>query len=305
MDLTAKIGKIKFSNPIWVASGTFGCGEDFKDFLDLKTIGAIVAKTVTLKGREGNRPPRVVETASGMLNAIGLENGGAQMFKQGCYPLLKKAGTRIIVSISGPSEKEFAECAKILAEKSFPDAFEVNLSCPNIAHGKKSGALIAQDPKATEKIIKSIKKTCPHLTIAKLTPNVTSIGEIAKAAEAGGADAVSLVNTYYGMAVDSDSMSPVLGNITGGLSGPAIKPMALKAVYDVYKAVKIPIIGMGGIMSGRDVAEFMLCGAACVQVGTANLTDPTNYKKILKEFEQYLKEKNIKQASSLVGKLKT
>ena len=304
-DLSVKIGKTKFTNPVWVASGTFGCGNDFEDFLDLSTVGAIVTKTVTLKEREGNPPPRVVETPSGMLNAIGLENKGAKNLKEECYAFLKKTGTKVVVSISGPKEKEFVKCAKILSEEGFPDAFEINLSCPNISHGKKGCALIAQDEEATEKLVKEIKKAVPQPVIAKLTPNVTDIGRIAKAAERGGADAVSLVNTYYGMAIDPASMKPVLGNVTGGLSGPAIKPMALKAVYDVYRSVKIPVIGMGGIMTGSDVAEFMIAGASCVQVGTANLVDPASYKAILKEFKDYLKKKKIKKIKDLRGKLKT
>ena len=272
---TRLFGK-EFKNPIWVASGTFGCGEEFVDFLDLKEVGAIVTKTVTLEGREGNLPPRVVETPSGMLNSIGLENKGAKHFKEEKYPFLKKTGTKVIVSLSGPKEEEFVRCAKILNEKNFPDAFEINLSCPNVKHGKTKHALIAQDEKATRELIRKIKKAVKKPVIAKLSPNVTSIARIAQEAEKGGADAVALVNTYYGMAVSAEEMKPLLGNIIGGLSGPAIKPIALKAVFDVHKKVKIPVIGMGGIMTGEDVAEFLLCGASCVQVGTANLADPSS-----------------------------
>lgn len=301
IDLSVKIGKVKFLNPVWVASGTFGCGNDFQDFLDISKVGAIVTKTVTLKERKGNPPPRVVETASGMLNAIGLENNGAKALKDECYSFLKKTGTRTVVSISGPGEKEFAECAKILSEKNFPDAFELNLSCPNISHGGKGRGLIAQDEKAVRRVIKEVKRQVPQPVIAKLTPNVTDIAGIAKAAEKAGADAVSLVNTYYAMAIDVDAMKPLLGNITGGLSGPAIKPMAIKAVYDVSRKVKIPVIGMGGIMTGRDVAEFMLAGASSVQVGTANLADPTSYRQILKEFKAYLKEHKVQKARDLTG----
>lgn len=303
--LKTKIFGKEFKNPIWTASGTFGCGEEFEDFLSLKEVGAVVTKTVTLKEREGNRPPRVVETPSGMLNSIGLENKGALKFKEEKYPFLKKMGTKVIVSISGPKEEEFVECAKIIAEGNFPDAIEVNLSCPNVKHGKVKHSLIAQDGGATRELLRRVKKAVNRPVIAKLSPNVTSVAKIAKEAERGGADAVALVNTYYGMAVSAEEAKPLLGNITGGLSGPAIKPMALKAVYDVYKTVKVPVIGMGGIMTGEDVAEFLISGATCVQVGTANLADPSSYRRILKEFKDYLRRKKIKNVKELVGKLKT
>lgn len=303
MDLTVKIGKTVFKNPIWVASGTFGSGEDFEDFIDFQKVGAIVTKTVTLKKREGNKPPRVVETASGLLNSIGLENKGIEHFKKEIYPQAKKRGTHIIVSIAGNGEKEFTSCAEALKEIN-PDGIELNLSCPNVKHGGTKAVLIAQDAQATGQIIRSVRKITKNLLIVKLTPNVTDITQIAKASEKARADAISLVNTFSGMAVDVDTMKPVLGNIIGGLSGPAIKPLALKIVRDAHKAVKIPIIGIGGIISGRDVAEFMLCGACAVQVGTSNLIDPDSQKRILKEFTDYLKEKRIKKAAAIVGKLK-
>jgi dihydroorotate dehydrogenase (NAD+) catalytic subunit len=304
MDLKTRIGKIEFKNPVWVASGTFGYGEEFQDFLDLDKVGAIITKTVTLKPRVGNPPPRVVETPAGLLNSIGLENAGIDCFKEEYLPFLKNVKTRVIVSIAGFRKKEFIECAKKLSGEDVPDAIEVNLSCPNVAHGTTACGLTSQDPRATEQVVASVRRETKSVIIAKLTPNVTNIAKIAQAAEAGGADAVSLVNTYSAMAVDAEEMKPVLGNITGGLSGPAIKPMALKAVWDVYNSVKIPIIGMGGIMTGTDVAEFMLCGARAVQVGTANLVDPGRYDGILEEFKAYLKRNKIKKASLLTGKLK-
>lgn len=299
-----QIGATKFNNSIWVASGTFAYGEEFTDFLNLDDIGAIVTKTVTLSARQGNPPPRVVETAAGLLNSIGLENKGAEVFKQEQYPRLKQLNTKVIVSLAGTSVEEFIECIQILAEENFPTAFELNLSCPNVAHGQTKYKLMAQDPKLTAQIISAAKQQTNIPIIAKLTPNVTDISEIAKAAEAGGADAVALVNTYLGMAVDAHTKQPLLGNVVGGLSGPAIKPLALRAVWEVHKNISIPIIGIGGIMSGIDVAEFMLCGAQAVQIGTANLVDPDAYTKITSEFKNYIKLHNIKQAADLVGKLK-
>jgi dihydroorotate dehydrogenase (NAD+) catalytic subunit len=303
MNLHIKIGKMQFDNPIWVASGTFGNGEEFTDFLNLDDIGAIITKTVTLNARQGNPPPRIVETASGLLNSIGLENKGARVFKQKEYLFLKKLNTKVIVSIAGESKEEFIECIKILSEQDFPHAFELNLSCPNISYtGIK--CLLAQDIEAVKQIVLAVKQQTNIPIIAKLTPNVTDIAAVAQAAEQGGADAVSLVNTFFGMAVDAETQKPLLGNVIGGLSGPAIKPLALRAVFEVYKNISIPIIGIGGIMTGIDVAEFMLCGASAVQIGTANLVDPDAYPKILQDFKDYLNQHNIDQLAELIGKLK-
>lgn len=289
MNLTTKIAGITFKNPIWVASGTFRYGEEFAEFVDLDTVGAIVTKTVTLNARVGNPPPRIVETASGMLNSIGLENKGAEAFKEEHYPRLKQINTNIIINIAGESKQEFVECAKILTEENYPAAIELNLSCPNVQYKTTKYKLIAQDPKLTEEIVAAVKKVTKLPIIVKLTPNVTDITEIAKAAESGGADALSLVNTYLGIAVDVKTKKLILGNIVGGLSGPAIKPLALYAVSEVSKAVSIPTIGIGGIMNGTDVAEFMLCGASAVQVGTANLVDPDAYSRILREYTSNLR----------------
>ena len=304
MDLTVKIGKITFKNPVWTASGTFGYAEEFRDFVDLNKIGAIVTKTVTLKGRKGNPPPRLIETPSGLLNSIGLENGGIDHFKEKCYPFLRRLDTKIVVSIAGADKKELVKCAEKLSDGKPPDAIEVNLSCPNVEHGGTKYRLMAQDPRTTEKVVAAVRNRAGCAVIAKLAPNVTDITVIARAAEAGGADAVSLVNTYLAMAVDAETMRPALGNITGGLSGPAIKPMALKAVWDVFQSVKIPVIGIGGARTGTDVAEFMLCGARAVQIGTANFPDPAACERILGEFKDFLTRKKIKKASTLVGKLK-
>ncbi|MFH1665202.1 MAG: dihydroorotate dehydrogenase [Candidatus Omnitrophota bacterium] len=303
LNLKVKIGDTTFKNPIWTASGTFGYAREFRNLLDLGKAGAIVAKTITLEGREGNRPPRMVETASGLLNSIGLENKGADHFKKEYYPFLKGLDTRIIISVAASLPEELKKFSGKFSGEDTPDAVELNLSCPNVTHGNTRYRLIAQDARATEKMTALLKRLMKCPVIAKLTPNVTDIGEIAKAAEAGGADAVSLVNTYPGMAVDAELMKPVLGNVTGGLSGPAIKPIALKAVWDAYNSVKIPVIGIGGIMNGTDAAEFMLCGASAVQIGTANFIDPAAQNRILEEFKEYLERKNIKSARALVGKL--
>lgn len=304
MDLSCKINNVFYNNPLWVASGTFGYGEEFADFIELNNIGAIVCKTVTLNARTGNKPPRIVETPAGLINSIGLENKGANIFKQEQYARLKAIDSKIIISIAGNSVTEFTECIKILQDNNFPAAFELNLSCPNVTHNTAKYKLIAQDPITTAQIIAAAKKITHLPIIAKLTPNVTDITEIAKAAEDAGAYAVALVNTYFGMAINTETMRPILGNIVGGVSGPAIKPMALRAVWEAYKRIKIPIIGIGGIASGVDVAEFMLCGASAVQIGTANLTNPSCYNNIKQEFIAYLTRKNCS-ASSLIGKAQT
>ena len=305
MDLSVKIGKIEFKNPLWAASGTFGTrGEEFEDFLKLENIGAIVTKTVTLKPREGNPPPRIVETPSGLLNSIGLENKGIDAFIKHDLPKLKKIRTRTVISIAGTTGQDIAKCITKIPGKLMPDAIELNLSCPNVTHGKTKYQLISQDPTATEKIVKAAVKGASCAVIVKLTPNVTDVGETAKAAQEGGADAVSLVNTYFGMAVNAQEERPVLGNVCGGLSGPAIKPMALKAVSEAYENIKIPIVGIGGIVKGTDVAEFMLCGARAVQIGTVNLIEPFSCERILKEFKAYLEGKKIKKADDIIGRLK-
>jgi dihydroorotate dehydrogenase (NAD+) catalytic subunit len=304
MNLSYSIGNVTFKNPIWTASGTFGFGSIFKDFVDLNEIGAIVTKTVTLNPRAGNQPPRIFETKSGLLNSIGLENPGVYVFKDNWYDYLKKIQTNIVISIAGASFDEFSKCISILNENDFPNAFEINLSCPNVKQNDSKKRLFAQDSEMIYKIVSDVKQHTDKLIIVKLTPNVTDISEMAEAAEQAKADAVSLVNTYLGMAVDANSMRPCLGNIVGGLSGPAIKPLALRAVFDVAKKIKIPIIGIGGIMNGLDVAEFLLCGATAVQIGTANFVNPCSCKTILDEFKLFLSKKNIDDFRKLIGGLK-
>ncbi len=302
-DLSVNIGGVRFENPIWLASGTCGSGEELEEYTDLGKVGAIVTKTVTLSAREGNPPPRVIETASGLLNSIGLENQGAGWFRANKYPTLKKRKAKIVISFSAVEPGELSKCASVLTDGKFPDAFELNLSCPNVAHGGGKGFLVAQDKSAVKKAVKEVKKATKRPVIVKLSPNVTDIGEIAKAAEGSGADAVAVVNTYQGIAVDAEKMAPYFARVVGGLSGPAIKPLALKAVRDVFRAVKIPVVGIGGIMRGEDVAEFMLCGASAVEVGTATLRDPSIHGTILSEFIEYLKRHKIKRACDITGKI--
>ena len=290
-----KIGKIKLKNPVMVASGTFGYAKEFEGLMDLKKLGAIVTKTITLKPRQGNPMPRVCETSSGMLNAIGLQNDGVEDFIDEKLPYLAKIGVPIIVSISGDNVKEFCELAQRLDKEKDVDGIELNISCPNVrAQGSrlKAQGLIAQDKDATYEVVKSVRKVTDKTLITKLSPNVTDIVEIAQAACKGGTDAVSLVNTFFGMAIDIETGRPKLGNVTGGLSGPCIKPIALKMVWDVAKNIDKPVIGMGGIMNASDAIEFLLAGAQAVQVGTANFVEPGVCGTIIKGVEKWTKTRS-------------
>lgn len=298
VDLSCKIGKLKLKNPVTVASGTFSC--DMFEMLDASKLGAVITKTITLKPRAGNEPPRIAETPSGMLNAIGLENEGLDGLKKKWLPCLKNFETKIIASIAGETDAEILELAKEVSKIKGVDAVELNLSCPNV----KTGMQFSQDSKLIQGVVGKIRKITDLTLIAKLTPNVTDIKEMAKAAEAAGADAVSLVNTYTAMGVDINTRKPLLGNVTGGLSGPAIRPMALKAVWDVYNAVDIPIIGMGGIMTGSDAIEFMICGASAVGIGTASFVNPKASLEIIDQIGYYMNTHNIKKISELTGSLK-
>lgn len=295
--MSIKIGGLSLKNPVMAASGTFG--EEYGELADVKKLGAIVAKTITLKARMGNPPPRVCETSSGMLNSIGLENRGADDFIAKKLPALRLFGVPVIASIAGEDEGELAELAGRLK---MADALEVNLSCPNVKHGSRVG-LIAQDAHAVHSIIKAVRKATRLTVIAKLTPNVTDIAEIARAAESAGADAVLVANTFFGMAVDVDSGRPRLGNICGGLSGPAIKPIALKMVWDTARRVRIPVIGCGGIMDYKDALEFILCGASAIQVGTANFVAPDAAADIVKGIEKYMVRNKIQYINKLRGSL--
>jgi dihydroorotate dehydrogenase (NAD+) catalytic subunit len=299
--LKVRIGRLELKNPVMAASGTFG--EEYKDIVDINSLGAYVAKTITLEPRIGNPPPRVCETASGMLNSIGLENKGFEYFAKEKTPFLKKLKTAVIISIAGNNAAEFKELAKRVSGLGCADAIEVNLSCPNVKHGAHLG-LIAQEEGATSEVISAVKKATKVPVIAKLTPNVTDITKIALAAEGSGADALLVANTFYGMAVDIDTRKPRLGNTIGGLSGPAIKPMALKMVYDIYIKVRAPIIGSGGIMDHKDALEFMVCGARAIQVGTANFVNPSAMADIIDNIKRYLAANKIDNINKIIGSIK-
>ena len=280
-----ELAGIKMKNPVMVASGTFGWGREYADYLDLNKLGAIVTKSITLLPREGNPPPRLVETAAGLLNSIGLQNDGIDHFLKEDLVFLAKFDTPTIVNIAGETIEEYAELARRLSKETMVKGIEVNISCPNV---KQGGMTFGVDPELTKQVISAVKKATSQPVIAKLTPNVTDITVIAKAAAEAGADAISLINTLVGMSLDIETGGSRLGTQTGGLSGPAIKPIAVRMVYEVCRAVKIPVIGIGGIMSGSDAVEFFLAGAKAVQVGTANFVDTEASLKVIKGIEDYV-----------------
>ncbi|MBI4834154.1 MAG: dihydroorotate dehydrogenase [Planctomycetes bacterium] len=299
-DLTVKLGHLKLKNPVIAASGTFGYGTELKNIVDINRLGGVITKTITLNPRLGNPPPRIYETSGGILNSIGLENPGLDEFTSYYLPSFTRLKTIRIVSIGGDAE-ELPVIAKKLSAKNGIDALEINISCPNIA---KCGPMIAKSPVLVSAAVKKIRKATRLPLIVKLSPNVTDIAEIADAACSGGADIISLINTITGMAVDWRSGKPLLGNITGGLSGPCVKPIALRMVWEVAKKVKAPIIGLGGVMEASDVMEFMAVGASAVAVGTANIISPDNAMKIIEELPKLLKEENIPSISRLIGTFK-
>lgn len=272
------IAGVKFKNPVIAASGCFGYGEEYAEIFDLNKLGGIVTKGISLKPQRGNKTPRIVETPSGMLNAIGLQNVGLKVFIKEKLPFLQKLETRVIVNIYGEKIEEYFELAQKLSEENGISFLEVNVSCPNV---KKGGMVFGHDPKVVFKLVKEVKKNSKLPIIVKLSPNTDKIVEVAKSAEDAGADAVSLINTILGMAIDVKRRKPVLANITGGLSGPAIKPIALRMVWQVAKSVKIPVIGIGGITNYSDALEFMIAGAVAIQVGTANFVNPTVMLEII------------------------
>lgn len=300
-DLAVTLGRLQFRNPILVASGTFGYAREMADIVDFSRLGGIIPKTVTQHPRSGNIPPRTVETPSGMLNAIGLDNDGIDHFISHHLPYLRTLPTAIIANIAGESEEQFVEMAEKIGRESGLAGVELNLSCPNVAGGLD----FATDPPLTAKIVERVRKVCPLPIIAKLTPNVTDIVSIARAAAEGGADAVSLVNTFVGMAIDWKQKRAVLGNATGGLSGPAIKPLALRMVWQVARQVKIPVIGIGGIGTIDDVMEFLVAGASAVQLGTVNFYDPTASTRIVEQLPDALTQLGAKSVQSIVGTLGT
>lgn len=297
MNLAVKIGNLELKNPVMGASGTFGFGREYEDFLDVNEIGAIVTKGVTPKPRAGNPGVRIAETPAGMLNCIGLENPGVDAFICDILPKIKKYNTAVIVNISASTVEEYAEMAWRL-DIDGVDAVEVNISCPNV---KEGGIVFGTDPKAAAAVTRAVKTHTSKTVIVKLSPNVTDITVMAKAVEEAGADAISMINTLTGMVIDINTRKPLLGNITGGLSGPAVKPVAVRMVWQVAKAVKIPIIGMGGITCAEDAIEFMLAGATAVAVGAYNFVDPSALKVVANGIADYMKKHNIEDVNELIG----
>ncbi len=302
IDLSVKISHLNLKNPVMTASGTFGYGEEFRDFLDLGRLGGIVVKAITESNRDGNAYPRMAETASGMLNSVGLQNKGVDYFIKEIYPLIQDFGTNVIVNVSGSTIDEYVNVAEKINELEKIPAIELNISCPNVKHG---GMVFGTDPSIATEVTSAVRKVYKKDLIVKLSPNVTSIQEMAKAVVDGGADIISLINTLLGMAIDVDKRSPVLATMTGGLSGPAIKPIALRMVWQVSKAVKVPVIGIGGIMNATDVIEFMLAGASAVQVGTANFIDPGITIKIIDGIEAYCRLHKVSAVRELICGLKS
>ena len=296
VDLSVKLGKLKFSNPVIAASGTFGYGLEYLPFVDLDLLGGFSTKGLSLKPRMGNAVPRMVETASGMLNAIGLENVGLENFVNKKLPLLKNYNTRILVNFFGDTKEEYIEMSTRLSAVERVDALEMNISCPNVEEG---GVQFSSDPAVVRSLVESVRKATGKFLIVKLSPNVTDITEIARAAEDGGADALSLINTQIGMSIDLETRKPYLANKTGGLSGPAIKPIALYLVYQTVRAVKIPVIGMGGISTTEDALEFLSAGATAIQIGTANFIDPGITMKVINGIRQYCQNQAIKKVGDL------
>ena len=301
MNISVNIGTLKLKNPVTVASGTFGHADKYYDLEEVKKLGAIVPKTVTLHKREGNPPPRIIETPAGMLNAIGIENPGVDGFIKKKLPAFRKIGIPLIISILGHTDEEFVRITEKLNRSKGVNALELNLSCPNLKHK----VLVAQDPEATFRVVKKIKSIASVPVIAKLSPNVTDISAIALAAQDAGADGVSLINTFTAMVVDIKTRTSVLGNFTGGLSGPAIRPIAVSMVYEVAKKVKVPIVAMGGIMTAKDALEFIIAGATMVAVGTANFINPRAPLEVLEGIKTYMRANKIKDIKEIIGSLKS
>lgn len=299
-DLSVKIAGLALKNPVMTASGTFGYGLEFADFVNLEEIGGIIVKGTTLAHREGNPYPRMAETASGMLNCVGLQNKGVDYFCEHIYPTIKDIRTNMIVNVSGSCPEDYAECAsRINALEQIP-AIELNISCPNV---KQGGMAFGVTTQGAYEVVKAVRDVYHKTLIVKLSPNVTSVADIARSVENAGADSVSLINTLMGMAIDAEKRRPVLSIATGGLSGPAVKPVALRMVWQVAKAVKIPVVGLGGIMNATDAVEFMLAGASAVEIGTANFIDPTVTVKVVKGIDDYLERHGCKSVTEIIGAL--
>lgn len=300
VDLKVNLGTLQLKNPVMTASGTFGYGTEYYDFFDVSRIGGIVVKGATLRDRQGNKYPRMAETPSGMLNAVGLQNKGVNYFAEKIYPTLLDLDTSIFVNVSGSTVEEYVETAEIINELDHIPGIELNISCPNV---KEGGMTFGTSCPSAAQVVKEVRRVYKKELMVKLSPNVTSISDIALAVEAEGADSVSLINTLLGMAIDSETRKPLLSTVTGGLSGPAVKPVALRMVWQVAQAVKIPVVGMGGIMTAADAIEFLLAGAAAIQIGTANFIDPTAPVKVLEGIEAYMLRHKINRVTDLIGAL--
>ena len=302
VQLNTKIGSLELKNPVMTASGTFGYGTEYADFMDISRLGAIIVKGTTLNPRQGNPYPRMAETPSGMLNAVGLQNKGVDYFVDHIYPEVRKINTNIIVNVSGSCIDDYVQTASIINTLDDIPAIELNISCPNV---KQGGMAFGVKPESAAQVVAAVRKAYDKTLIVKLSPNVTDITEIARAVEGAGADSVSLINTMLGMAIDAEKRKPILSTITGGMSGPAVKPVALRMVWQTAKAVKIPVIGLGGICSATDAIEFLLAGASAIQIGTANFIDPSISEKVVDGIADYLQRHNFNSVQEIIGVLET
>ncbi len=300
VQLNTKIGSLELKNPVMTASGTFGYGTEYADFMDISRLGAIIVKGTTLNPRQGNPYPRMAETPSGMLNAVGLQNKGVDYFVDHIYPEVRKIRTNIIVNVSGSCIDDYIQTAGIINTLDDIPAIELNISCPNV---KQGGMAFGVNPESAAQVVAAVRKAYDKTLIVKLSPNVTDITVIARAVEAAGADSVSLINTMLGMAIDAEKRKPILSTVTGGMSGPAVKPVALRMVWQTAKAVKIPVIGLGGICSATDAVEFLLAGASAVQIGTANFIDPSISEKVIDGIEDYLNRHGFASVQEIIGAL--
>ena len=300
VQLSTKIGSLELKNPVMTASGTFGYGTEYADFMDISRLGAIIVKGTTLAPRQGNPYPRMAETPSGMLNAVGLQNKGVDYFVDHIYPEVQKIGTAIIVNVSGSCIDDYVQTASIINTLDDIPAIELNISCPNV---KQGGMAFGVNPESAAQVVSAVRKAYDKTLIVKLSPNVTDITEIARAVEGTGADSVSLINTMLGMAIDAEKRRPILSTVTGGMSGPAVKPVALRMVWQTAKAVKIPVIGLGGICSATDAIEFLLAGASAIQIGTANFIDPSISEKVVDGIADYLERHGFSSVQEIIGAL--
>ena len=300
VQLSTNIGSLELKNPVMTASGTFGYGTEYADFMDINRLGAIIVKGTTLNPRQGNPYPRMAETPSGMLNAVGLQNKGVDYFVDHIYPEVRKIDTAVIVNVSGSCIDDYVQTASIINTLDDIPAIELNISCPNV---KQGGMAFGVNPDSAAQVVSAVRKAYDKTLIVKLSPNVTDITEIARAVEGAGADSVSLINTMLGMAIDAEKRKPILSTITGGMSGPAVKPVALRMVWQTAKAVKIPVIGLGGICSATDAIEFLLAGASAIQIGTANFIDPSISEKVIDGITDYLQRHNFNSVQDIIGAL--